>query len=114
MESNARQRHIRKVNGQRRPRSRVGADPSGGKGNKGHHKHPSNIAPQNFNIDLLRLLKEQVVVNPINGDKQETDKVGEQGGTERQKVFEPVTDRLLEFQNHNGDNDGEHTIAKCF
>ena len=54
------------------------------------------------------------MVVPVNANIHKAQNVAEKHRRQLTQVFQFHTMRHLELQNHDGDDDGDHTIAECF
>src|SRR6266850_6250095 len=55
-----------------------------------------------------------MMVVPINAQKYETKQVAQKHGNQWNQGGGICFVRCSQFHHHNGDDDGNHTIAKCF
>src|ERR1700694_5735225 len=86
-------------------------------GDERHHRQPKQqmqIGPQHRAIDPLDDLPEVVVVVPVDADKHKTQQVAEKLRPQRPECRYGRLVRHPEFQDHDGDDDGEHAIAERF
>jgi hypothetical protein len=55
-----------------------------------------------------------MMVAPVDADKNKTKHIAQEYRDERAKRGQVSSVRHLQFQHHDGDDDGEHTIAERF
>ena len=113
MKGYARERHIGEIDGERRPRRRVFAHPSGRERNERYNEKPHDIHPKDLKIDPLGQAEHDVMVHPIDRDEEKAQDVGQEKGQNAREILDPVPYRQGEFQHHDGDNDRENAVAEC-
>ena len=85
-------------------------------GDEGHDREPKQkvqVGPENAAGDLRGRVQQVMVVVPVDPDVDEAQEVAHEQGDERLQVREVRAVRHLQFEHHDGDDDGEHAIAEC-
>ena len=106
MEGQAREQHIREVQAHGREGCGIRADPRRGKRDERHGEQPRDIAPQDRVVDSVHLMKNDMVIHPVDRDEQEAERIAEQDRAQIAQIALFVADRLFELQYHDGDDDG--------
>src|SRR4051794_24750572 len=71
------------------------------------------IGPKNPAINVLHYMEHMVVVVPVDCDIDETEDVAEKHWNKRHESRQVRIVWHLHFQHHDGDDDGDHSIAEC-
>ena len=72
------------------------------------------VRPQNRPVHLLNRMQQVMVVIPINTDQDKTQHIAYKHRQQRRQRFQALAMRHFHFQHHDGDDDRNHAIAKCF
>jgi hypothetical protein len=70
------------------------------------------IGPENRPSDLFGDREHMVMVVPVDTDVDKTQNVTQQHWNQRPQCVQAAPLRHLEFQNHDGDDDRDHPVAK--
>ena len=90
------------------------AHPAGGERHQRKPKQQEQIGPKDAAADPPCRVEEMMMVVPVDTDVNKAQHIAEEDGQQIAQVFQFHAMRDLEFQNHDGDDDGDHTIAECF
>jgi hypothetical protein len=72
------------------------------------------IRPHNLAVYPSRRLQEMVMIVPIDTQINETQNIAQKYRQQRFEGHQIRTVRNLQFQHHNRNNDGKHTVAESF
>src|SRR6185369_5779756 len=72
------------------------------------------IGPKHRACDSLDRMKHVMMVVPVNTEVDEAQHVAQEHGDQRRQRFDVLAVGHLQLQYHDGDDDGDHAIAKCF
>ena len=81
---------------------------------QGEPEEQVQVRPKDLPIDALRCVKHVMVIVPVNTEVDEAQNIGNQGWNDGSKVIPTDSLRGLELQNHDRDEDRDHTIAESF
>src|SRR5690348_3220834 len=73
-----------------------------------------HVCPQDTSCDFLHQVHQVMMIVPIDADENKAQNIGREHWPERMKVVPTIALGHLHFQNHNGENDGDHAIAESF
>lgn len=90
------------------------ADPAGGEGKQGEPEEQVQVGPQDAAGHPVDGVQHVVVVVPVDADVHETEEIAEEYRQHRHKGGEFGAVGHLHLQNHDGDDDGDHAVAKGF
>jgi len=77
-------------------------------------KWQQQVGPQHAAVHLVGGVQQVMVVVPVNADVDEAQHVAQEHWPQRQQVGQLFAVRHFDLQHHDGDDDGEHTIAEGF
>src|SRR5687767_7715998 len=72
------------------------------------------IRPKCTTIDVLNSMKQMMMIVPVNAEEDEAQCVGQKCRQQRNKRRHIGAVRYLQIQHHDGNDYGDHAIAKCF
>jgi hypothetical protein len=92
----------------------VFVDKGGGKREKGEPEKQVEVCPEDAAGDAFGGLEKVMMIVPVNADVDEAQDVAEEDGQDRFQFGEVGPVRDFQFQHHDGDDDGEDTVAEGF
>src|ERR1043166_6622903 len=72
------------------------------------------IRPQDATVHMLGSLEQVMVIVPIDPNKHKTQEVTDKDWNERAEGRQVHALRHMQFEHHNGNDNGYHSITKCF
>ena len=72
-----------------------------------------SICPKNSSVDMMDRLNQVMVVAPVNAQKNETEHIADELRDQRPQRFQSCTVRSGQFQNHDRDDDRDHSVTEC-
>src|SRR3989344_3986164 len=70
------------------------------------------VGPQDRAAHMLRGMQHVMMIVPVNAEIDETQHISQENRQQRTQRGKISAMRHLHFQNHDGDDDGEHGIAE--
>ncbi len=89
-------------------------DPGGEEGEEGEREEKDVVGVKDAGVDFFDAADELVVVNPVDGGEGEGEEIDEEDGEDRAEAGDAVCAGHLEFEHHDGDDDGDDAVGKGF
>ena len=103
---------VERINKHRPPREVVFAHPPGGERHQRQAEQQEKIGPQDAAAHPAGGMQHMVVIVPVDADIHKTQNVAEEYRSQFPKVRQLRAVRNLQFEHHDGDDDGNNTIAE--
>ena len=87
---------------------------AGGERKQRQPEQQMQVRPQNAAADVFGGMEQVVMVVPVDADVDEAQHVAQEHREQRLQRGQIGAVRHLQFQHHDGDDDGEHAVAEGF
>jgi hypothetical protein len=88
--------------------------PARGEGDKRQPEQQVQIGPQGGTVYFVAGMEQVVVVVLVDADIDETERIEQEDMTDIEQGMKVSAFRCAQFQHHDGDDDGDDTIAESF
>ena len=106
--------HGRDVDGNREGVHLLVEDIGGEEGEQREAEEETEVGVEDTLVGLLGAVDEVVMVDPVNGSEGKGDEVEAQGGQDSAEAGEAILMGDLQFEHHNGDDDGDDSVGEGF
>ena len=89
-------------------------DKCGGEGEEGEPEEEMEVGPEDGAGDVLGGVEEVMMIVPVNADVDEAEEIAQEHGEQRAQVGEVGAVRDFQFEDHDGDDDGDDAVAEGF
>ena len=108
------QDHGRDVYGNREGVHHLLEDIGGEEGQQREAEEKAKVGLKDTFVGLLGAVDEMVMINPVNASEGKGDEIEAQGGENGAEAGEAVLMGDLQFEHHDGDDDGDDSVGEGF
>jgi hypothetical protein len=113
-EAEAGQDHGRDVDGYREGVHLLFEDVGGKEGEQGKTEEEAEVGVEDALVGLFGAVDEVVMVDPVNANESKGDEIEAKSGEDGAKTGEALLVGNLEFEHHDGDDDGDDSVGEGF